>query len=295
MPIGDLCAITSGLMWSISVILMRVSGFQISPLPLNFFKNSVALVCLALLLITQGEDWWPDLGLEAFLMLAVSAVVGISVADVMIAAALNRLGASMHALADCAYSPSIAMVGFLMFGETLNSWELIGGALVISGVFVGATMTTEIRSPRDLWTGVVLAAGAHILMAVAILMVRDIYREHSLVWVTGFRFLIATFALLIFATLRFRKRMPEVLLAGFRRRDTWITMIPMAIFGPFLATLFWVSGFKYLTAGRAAIYNQLSTVFIIVLAYLFLREKFTLRKTIGTILALLGSLCVALN
>ncbi|MGD7653166.1 MAG: DMT family transporter [Verrucomicrobiales bacterium] len=295
MFIGDLYAIGAGLFWSVAVILMRVSGFQIPPLPLNFFKNSVGLACLAVLLLVQGESWLPELGEGAYLRLIASGVLGISIADVMIAAALNRLGASMQALADCAYSPAIAAVGFLAFGETLSTWELFGGALVISGVFVGAAMTTEIKSKRDLWTGIVLAASAHILMAVAVLMIRDIYRESSLVWVTGVRFLIANAGLLVWAALRYGKRMPEKLLVGFRRRDTWITMIPMAFMGTFVATLFWIAGFKYLAAGRAAIYNQLSTVFIILLAYVFLHEKFTLRKSIGTLLAVAGALCVALH
>ncbi|MGB6221760.1 DMT family transporter [Haloferula sp.] len=293
MPIGDFCAITSGFVWAISVILMRVSGFQIPPLPLNFFKSTVALACLALLHLALGENWWPELPEGAHLRIAISAIIGISLADTMIAAALNRLGASLQALADCLYSPVIITIGFIMFGETLNAWELIGGALVVSGVFVGAAMTAEIKQPRDLWVGIALAAGAHVLMALGILMVRDIYLEGPLVWITGYRFLIATIVILLWGIFRYRKAMPEVLFAGFRRRDTWLTTIPMAFFGPFLATLLWVTGFKYLIAGRAAIYNQLSTVFIIIMAYFFLKEKFTVRKAIGTVLALLGSILVA--
>jgi len=72
-------------------------------------------------------------------------------------------------------------------------------------------------------------------------------------------------------------------------------MIPMSILGPFLATILWTSGFKYLTAARAAIFNQLSTVFIIFLAYFLLKENLTTRKLIGSILAVLGALIVALN
>ncbi|MEP4077090.1 DMT family transporter [Haloferula sp.] len=295
MPIGDICAISSALMWSISVILMRVSGFTIPPLPLNFFKSCVALICLTLTHLALQESWWPELSGGAHLRILISALIGISLADTMIAAALNRLGASLQALADCLYSPVIITVGFLMFGETLNTWELLGGSLVISGVFVGAAMTAEVKHPRDLWTGIALAAGAHILMAVGILMVRDIYLEESLTWVTGYRFLMGIAVLLIWGLVRHGKSMPEVLFVGFRRKDTWFTTIPMAFFGPFLATLLWVSGFKHLVAGRAAIYNQLSTVFIIILAYFFLKEKFTTRKAIGTTLALLGSLLVALH
>lgn len=295
MPIGDFYAISSAFLWSLSMILMRVSGFQIPPLPLTFFKNCVALVCLAAILLWQGESWLVDIPRGACFRLVVSAILGISLADTMIAAALNRLGASLQALADCAYSPSVAFVGLLMFGEVLNTWELLGGALVISGVFVGAAMTAEVKNPRDLWAGVALAASAHIIMAIGILMVRDVYREISVVWVTGFRFLIASLAMVLWAVIKYPVSLRQHLFAGFCRRDTWGTMIPMAIFGPFLATLFWVSGFKYLAAGRAAIYNQLSTVFIIILAYVFLKERFTVRKAIGTLLALLGSILVAMH
>lgn len=110
-------------------------------------------------------------------------------------------------------------------------------------------------------------------MAVGILMVRDLFEETSIVWIRGFRFLVATAALLLFAIATGRGRS---LAMGFQLRNTWKMTIPMALPGPFLATLFWIAGFKYLTAGRAAIYNQMSTVFIILLAWLVLKEKMSL-------------------
>jgi drug/metabolite transporter (DMT)-like permease len=293
MPIGDLCAIGSAIVWSFSVILMRVSGLTIPALPLTFFKIVVAIICFAIVLAFQGQLWVTGLTTGDYLRLSVSAVLGISLADTMIASALNRLGASLQALADCAYSPSIALVGLLMFGEKLNSWELIGGSLGVSGVFVGAAMTTEVKNKRDLWIGVALAAGAHVIMAIGILMVRDIYTQQSIVWVSGFRFLIAAFVMFIAVAVTTPKQISRKLFLGFQHPETWRTMIPMSILGPFIATLLWVAGFKYLPAGRAAIFNQLSTVFIIVLAYFFLSEKFTTRKAIGTALALIGSLLVA--
>jgi drug/metabolite transporter (DMT)-like permease len=293
MSIGDLSAIGAAACWSVSVILMRVSGLQIPPLPLTFFKNCVALLCLAALMLWLGEDWLPELTRGEYVKLVISALLGISFADTMIAAALNRLGASLHALADCVYTPAMACVGFLMFQEVPSVWEVLGGSLVVSGVFVGAAMTAEVKKPRDLWMGFVLAAAAHIIMAVGILMVRDIFRETSLVWVTGFRFLVASLGLLGWAAVKYPKSLRVELFAGFFRPDTWRTMIPMAIFGPFAATLFWVAGFKHLEVGRAAIFNQLSTVFIILMAYIFLKERFTRRKAIGSVLALGGAVLVA--
>jgi drug/metabolite transporter (DMT)-like permease len=141
--------------------------------------------------------------------------------------------------------------------------------------------------------GILLAAGAHIIMAVGILMVRDLFREESLIWVCSFRFLIGGVAMYIYAVIRFPGRVRETLLLGFIRRDMWPTMIPMTVLGPFLATLFWMAGFKYLEAGRAAIYNQLSTVFIILLAYFLLGEKLTRRKMAGVVMAFIGAALVA--
>lgn len=273
---------------------MRVSGLKVPPLPLTFFKIWVAVLLLIGTLLWEGSPWVLDLSGQDYLRLVVSAVLGITLADTMIASALNRLGASLQALADCVYSPVIALVGLVMFGEHLSAWEMVGGALVVSGVFVGATRTVEIKKPNDLWIGILLAAGAHIIMAVGILMVRDLFREHSLVWVSTFRFVVAGVVMLFWGALGGRKKLRHLFL-GFRTRETWKFMIPMSILGPFLATLFWVAGFKHLNAGRAAIFNQLSTVFIVILAYLILKEKFTARKIAGVLLAIFGSLVVAMH
>ena len=294
MSFGDICAVASALFWSVAVILMRVSGLKVPPLPLTFFKFWVAVLLLMGTLLWERSPWVLDLTSQDYLRLVVSAVLGITLADTMIASALNRLGASLQALADCVYSPVIALVGLVMFGEHLSAWEMVGGALVVSGVFVGATRTVEIKKPNDLWIGILLAAGAHIIMAVGILMVRDLFREHSLVWVSTFRFVVAGVVMLFWGALGGRKKLRHLFL-GFRTRETWKFMIPMSILGPFLATLFWVAGFKHLNAGRAAIFNQLSTVFIVILAYLILKEKFTARKIAGVLLAIAGSLVVVMH
>lgn len=293
MYVGDLYAIGSALVWSFSVILMRVAGYQIPPIPLTFFKSCVALFLLIITLILFGESLFVDLSGSEYLRLIISGAVGISIADAMIAASLNRLGASLQALADCAYTPVITLVGFFMFGEMLSGWEIIGGLLVVSGVFAGAVMKAEVATKKDLMIGILLAASAHAIMGVGILMVRDIYREESVIWVTSFRFLVAVVAMLIYGYFRWPGNLKKRLFMGFYRVDMWRTIIPMALLGPFLTTLFWIAGFKYLEAGRAAIYNQLSTVFIILLAYFFLGEKLTKRKMLGVVLALTGASIVA--
>ena len=286
---GELAAVTSALFWSVSVILLRLSGLKLAPIPLTFFKSWVAVVCFLLTILGLGLPLLPGLPEGAYLRLVASAVLGIAIADTMFVAALRRLGASLQALADCVYAPSVAAVGFLMFGESLTALEFLGGSLVLSGVMVGVGLGGGAeRPPRDLLSGVALAAGAHVIMAVGILMVRDILRSESVIWVSGFRFAVATLLLGLYACLR-----GEDLWSAFRRPDLFKWTIPLSLLGPYLATIFWASGFKYATPARAAIYNQLSTVFIIILARFVLAERLTGRRFAGIVLATLGSILVA--
>lgn len=288
---GEYTAVTSALLWSVSVILLRLSGLRLAPVPLTFFKSWVAVVCFLLTVLGMGLPLLPELSTSAYVRLVASALLGIAIADTMFVAALNRLGASLQALADCIYSPSVAAVGFLMFGEALTSREVLGGSLVLCGVAVGVGLgreSDEGGTPPGLLQGVALAAGAHVIMAVGILMVRDVLRTESVVWVSGFRFTVATLVLGLYAWLK-----GEDMWSGFKQWDLYKWTIPLSVLGPYLATIFWASGFKYTTPGRAAIYNQLSTVFILILARAVLKEKLTPRRVAGIILAAVGSLVVA--
>ena len=286
---GDLYAILSAVFWSVCVILMRISGFKINAVALTLFKTAFAVPLFLGLVLIQGDPLWPEFSVSDHLRLVASALLGITIADTLFTTALNRLGASLQALADCIYSPSMVAVGWLLFREILGPWEIAGGALVVTGVAVGLRKTEEVRSKRDLLVGAACAAGAHIIMAFGILMVRDLIREESVVWISGYRFLIAAIGIVLFAHLRLPSR---TIFEGFLRPDTWKTMLPMTFFGPFLATIFWTAGFKYIPAGRAAIYNQLSTAFIVILATLVLKERMTPKKLLGVTLAATGAVIV---
>lgn len=289
MEFGEQLALAAAFIWSVAVILIRISGLVIAPLPLTIFKSALAVVFFAVTMPFLDAPLIPELSSKEWLQLIASSVLGISVADTMVVAALNKLGASLHAIADCLYAPSMAVVGFFLLDQSLTRWEVLGGVLVVSGVAVGMRLTEEVTDVKTLVLGVLLAGGAHVIMAVGILMVREIYAAHSVVWVSGVRFLIATVVLIVYGlTLG-----PEAKIwDGFQRKDMWKWMIPMSFLGPYMATMFWASGFVYAKAGRAALLNQMSTVFVMLLAWLILKEKLTPRKMIGIALAVAGAVVV---
>ena len=81
--------------------------------------------------------------------------------------------------------------------------------------------------------------------------------------------------------------------------DPWeltiITIILGSFLGTYLSVIFWLAGFKYTISGRAAIYNQLSTILIIVLAFFILKEPMSKKKWFGVLLSITGALLVSLS
>lgn len=290
MQLGEQLALSAAFVWSVAVILIRLSGLELGALPLTIFKSGVATLAFFITTPFLSSAAWPQLSWHEWSILILSGILGISIADTMVVAALNRLGASLHALADCLYTPSMALIGYLLFRESLSGWEVVGGMLVVGGVAFGMRLTKEVPSIGALLSGLALAAGAHVIMAVGILIARDIYAHHSVVWVSGIRFAVATLVLILYAYLSGRtKDISE----GIRRRDLWKWTLPLSLLGPYLATMFWALGFVYTKAGRAAVFNQMSTVFITILALVVLKESLNLRKMAGLFLAIVGSLVVA--
>jgi drug/metabolite transporter (DMT)-like permease len=70
-------------------------------------------------------------------------------------------------------------------------------------------------------------------------------------------------------------------------------MVPASILGAYVSNLAWLAGMKLTRASVAAPLNQLSTIFIFILAAIFLKEKVTRRKMAAVVLASLGAFLVS--
>ena len=158
MQFGEQLALSAAFVWSVAVILIRLSGLELGALPLTIFKSGVATLAFLITTPFLSSAAWPQLSWHEWSILFLSGILGISIADTMVVAALNRLGASLHALADCLYTPSMALMGYLLFRESLNGWEVVGGMLVIGGVAFGMRLTKEVPSIGALLSGLALAA-----------------------------------------------------------------------------------------------------------------------------------------
>jgi drug/metabolite transporter (DMT)-like permease len=71
-------------------------------------------------------------------------------------------------------------------------------------------------------------------------------------------------------------------------------LVPATVLSAYLSMVLWMGGMKYTQASIASALNQLNTIFIFILAAIFLKEKITPLKLICVALAFAGAMLVSI-
>lgn len=291
MGLGEALAVLSALAWSAGVIIYKRLGETIAPARLNLLKNVVVMSFLLPTLLLFGGAM-PEIGRGDVLIALGSGAIGIAVADTMYLTALNQLGAARMGILGNFYSPFVILLSFLFLGERLGPLQMVGFVLVSSGVLVvGARTSSEPAQRQALRRGLALGIASIALMALAIVLVKRILETQPLIWIVALRLCGGLAGLLLIFAWR---RQPPWPPAAERRPVNWPILLFGAFVGQYLSMLFWLGGYKYTSASVAAILNETTSIFIVLLAAIFLHEALNRRKVVGVMLTVSGVACMLL-
>ena len=287
---GELLALLTALIWAVAVILLKRSGETVPPFALNLFRVTVSSVLLVPTATLAGQATFASASLSDILLLVASGVIGIAISDTLFHASLNRAGAGISAIIDCLYSPLTVLLAFLLLNERLSALQLVGMALVLGGAFAAARHEPPHGvASRHVAAGVALGVLSMVALAVGIVIAKPVLDRSPLLWATTVRQLGCLTAMLPAA---FASPRRGQILAALRPSRVWFHSLPGAVLGSYLGLMCWIGGLKYAKVGVAAILNQSSTIYILILAAIFLREPFTRRKLIASLVALAGIILV---
>jgi drug/metabolite transporter (DMT)-like permease len=290
--LGEVLSVLAALIWAVSVVLFRISGRELKPLALNFFKNIVAIVLLLATLLVAGQNLFRDAPLLDYVLLALSGVLGIAIADTLFFKSLNIVGAGLSQIVSLTYSPFVILFTFVFLGERLTVGDLIGAALILVGVLLAtARESSSDVSAHDLRVGIGLATLSVALMALAVTLAKPVLDRSPVLWSTTVRLLAGVIALVLLTVVSPRRR---YLWSTLRPSRSWRVAIPAAVLGGYVGMIVWVAGMKYTQASTASILNQTSAVFILPLAAILLHERVTPRKLAAVAMAVGGVSLVTL-
>ncbi len=287
MLMGNLYALAAALAWAAAVVLFKKSGEHFDAFGLNWFKSVVALLLFAATLPLAGVGFFPAAPRSHLLLLLASGAVGIALADTLFFRTLALIGAARAAIVSCLYTPLVAVASMLWLGEAPTAKEIAGGILVVSAVLmIQVRGIARDLAPGALPRGILVGALSMAANAVSVIAVKPILPAYPVVWSSGVRLVGGVVGLTLLAPASAAGRRA---VAVFAPQRGWRVAIPAAAVGTYLSVMLWLAGFKYGATNSAAVLNQTTTLFIVVLAAVFLRERFTAWHGVATALAFAGA------
>jgi len=292
--LGEALSLGCALAWGVSVIFFKRSE-AVSAQAVNLFKNSSACLLLGITLLAIGGGFPRDRSPEDWVRILLSGVLGLAVADTLFLEALRRLGAGMMSIIDCVYAPLVALFSVALLGEKLGPGFMLGAALVVGGLIAassGAVAWKDAAALARTHLGSVMLGVASIaIMALGIVIAKPVLDKSELVETTFTRMGAGAVSLAIWVLIRrdraetFRVFLPQ---------KVWWNLVPAAVLGTYVSMLLWLGGMKYTSSSVAAVLNQMSVVFTLILARVWLKEPLSVRRMIGGAASLAGALVILL-
>ena len=284
---GEVFALVCALMWATAVVMYKHVGESMSANTLNLVKNMLGFsLLLPTALLFEGVVL-PTLTINEWLILAASGYFGIALADTCYLQALRTLGAGRTAIVASLYSPFVVILSIVFLGESLALWQWLGFAMVLAGILVVVYQRSyQSVDSSMLIKGLALAALAVFLTAAGVVAMKPILVNAGFFWMVCLRMLAGLVGMLIF--LSFRGQVGQTYSVIRNGDHRWGHLILASVVGSYLALLFWLGGFKYADASVASVLNETSSIFIVIMAWLFLKEDLTKRKVAGVALTFAG-------
>ncbi|TDR22612.1 DMT family transporter [Marinicella litoralis] len=282
--LGEFLSLLCALLWAFAVICYRKAGDHINVSAMNLFKISLTLVLMVPTLYFTDGFTLPDLSLEDWGLLLISGFFGIMLADLYYLRALQLIGAGLTGLTGSLYSPFVVFLSFFYLGERLNSWQIMGMALVIVGVIVISYRKKSLTVESPPIRGFVYAALGVFFTALGIVIVKPVTAEIPFFWIITIRTIGGVLTMFLF-NLLLRKNLNPLAIMKSKGRY-WL--LAGAVLGQYLSTMVWVAGYKYTSASVASILNETASIFILILGWLILKEPMSSRKIMGAIISVSG-------
>lgn len=292
MGLGEFLALACAFIWALAVILFRRTNNVLPPFETNLFKIVLGFVLIWPTLFLVEGFAIPEYSLAEIGTVLLSGYLGIAVADTWYLRSLHLVGASRMGIISSLLSPFIILLSVLFLGETLNAWQISGFALVMAGLLLVTWQANrEQVDVEDLKKGMLFGVASIFLMAVGVVMIKEILETRSFMWTVQMRMIGGIAGMLIYVAVRGRFRQ---LMERYRQPLPWGLIVTASFLGSYLSMMMWLYSYKLIPASVSSVLNQSTNAWMVLLAWLILHEYVGMRKIYGLMLTTAGVLIMLL-
>ncbi len=291
--IGQFAGLLTSLCWSFTSVFFTLSGRQVGSAVVNRTRLALALIMVTgAHWVAQGQPLPLDADLSRWGWLALSGLIGFVLGDAALFQAFVLIGPRLSMLL-MALSPVIgAVLAWLLLGETLTGWEILGMALAIGGV---AWVVTDRRNgngnpgraPRAYLIGVLFGMVGALGQALGLIFSKEgLHGEFSALSGNVIRLVAATLSIWAFTALSGQASNTLTVLRA--KPGAMRYIVGGAVAGPFLGVWLSLIAVQNAPVGIASTLMSFPPILLIPLGWLIFKERITQRAVAGTVLALAG-------
>jgi drug/metabolite transporter (DMT)-like permease len=295
---GETAALVTAALWTSCSILFAAAGRRIGPLSVNAYRIVMAVALLGTTHVVLFRTVVPPASGSQWFYMGLSGVTGLALGDFGYFGALVFLGPRRGVLL-MAMAPIFSVIaGYLILGEVLGPWNLLGIIVTLSGV-TWVILEKEIHtneSPlpaRQKAYGILCGLGGAVGQGLGLviskygMLVAGGRGTGPLNTLSATLIRMTVAAAFVWIMVFVSGRLPRVLRATRETRAIGQTLAG-AVTGPFIGVWLSMVAVTYAMAGVAATLMSLMPVLVIPILWLLYRQKTSLRGIAGAVVAVVG-------
>lgn len=302
--LGELVAFGTTLSWSIGIFPFTEAARRLGPNPVNHFRLVLAVFFLTILslifLPVSFTELFSTPMPEQWFWFGLSGVIGLALGDYFAFTSFAVLGPRIASIFTTLAPAAALFTGYFVIGERINIIGILGIAITIGGV-IWLTLTKSSKATMkdhmhgSVNKGILFGMLGAICQGVGVVLANKGFTYHEgpadlpAFHATWLRMVCATIVIYLITT--FRGKLKEVTQPVLVNQNNGIIFtIAGTIFGPVLGVSCSMLAISLLHDKPSVAQTIFSLMPIVALpfAYLFYKEKITLKSLMGAVIAIVG-------
>jgi drug/metabolite transporter (DMT)-like permease len=294
--LGETSALLAALSWTANSILFSAAGRRIGAISVNALRIVIAVVLLGTTHIIFFGTILPAANSDQWFWMGVSGIIGLGLGDFALFAAFVVIGPRKSLLLMSLAPVCSALGGYLILGEVLGAWAVLGIAITLVGIIIVImdkedqdSATSKKWSMYGIALGVMGAVGQGIGLVISKYGMINVADNPSV----PLHSLSATFirmfigAIFVWIVVLAIGKLPELKRSFADRRAVKLTS-GGAFVGPFIGVWLSMVAVTYTHVGIAMTLMSLMPIFIIPVVWFLYKEETSCRGIFGALVAVLG-------
>ena len=301
--LGEAISLIVAISWTVTALFADKASHRLGSMAANVLRLSLAIVFLGLLLwVTVGHPYPVYASGQAWLWLALSAVVGYVFGDWCLFNCYLSIGARFGQLFMTLAPPLAAIAGWAILGESLSWKSWLAMAVTLSGIAISILSRGEghkVRLTLPL-KGVLLGLGAGLGQGVGLVLSKmglqyyadaipaDAPRLMNVMLPFASTMIPALIGAAGFLALMAMQRDLPRLRSAVKDKTGMRYALIMTLFGPVLGVSLSLMAVQYTSAGIASTLMALTPVLILIPYAFIYKQRITPREVLGVMVSMLG-------